>query len=62
MPGDPKKAKPAPEEKAPQQLSEAEALELLEKARQDVKQIAKRALEGETISADLLHMRLRNIR
>jgi len=40
-------------------LNEAELLALLEQARQNVKQIAKRALEGEVISGELLNMRLR---
>ena len=47
------------EEEVPPVLDEAQALALLEQARQNVKQIAKRALEGEVISGELLNMRLR---
>ena len=41
------------------QVDETRLLELLEQARQSVKQLAKRAVEGEVISDDLLNMRMR---
>ncbi len=43
-------------------LDEGQLLALLEQARQNVKEIAKRALEGEVITGDLLNMRLRAFR
>ncbi|HEX9198164.1 MAG TPA: hypothetical protein VF865_01290 [Acidobacteriaceae bacterium] len=43
-------------------LDEGQLLALLEQARQNVKEIAKRALEGEVITGDLLNMRLRSFR
>ena len=62
LPDDPKTKRPTGEEREADLLSETELLALLEQARQNVKQLAKRALEGETITGDLLNMRLRSLR